>query len=278
MARSDLPTMTRVVSGDGTAIAFWSSGDGPPLVVVHGAPADHTRWRPLLPYLEPHVTVHAVDRRGRGGSGDGPAYHIAREFEDIAAVVDAVATAAGSPVDLYGHSYGGFVAFGAAPLTANLRRLVLYEGWPVPDPSVFALPPGVEERLDRLLAEGNREALLEAILREVVLLSDEEFAAVRAMPSWPGRVAAAHTFPRELRATWSAEAVLDPAAAARITVPTLLLSGDRSLDPARGAIDAVAAALPDARVVVIKGQQHVADVMVPEVFAGHLLAFLRDGD
>jgi hypothetical protein len=38
----------------------------------------------------------------------------------------------------------------------------------------------------------------------------------------------------------------------------------------------VAAALTDARIVVIAGQQHVADIMVPEVFAGHLLAFLRD--
>jgi pimeloyl-ACP methyl ester carboxylesterase len=38
----------------------------------------------------------------------------------------------------------------------------------------------------------------------------------------------------------------------------------------------VAAALPDARIVVLEGQEHVADVLVPEVFARHLLAFLRD--
>lgn len=113
-------------------------------MVVHGAPADHTRWRLLLPFLEPHRTVHAMDRRGRGGSGDGPEYDIAREYEDVAAVVDAVAGTAGSTVDLYGHSHGGIVAFGAAALTANIHKLVLYEGWPVPDPSVYALPPGME--------------------------------------------------------------------------------------------------------------------------------------
>jgi hypothetical protein len=33
----------------------------------------------------------------------------------------------------------------------------------------------------------------------------------------------------------------------------------------------VAAALPDARIVVLEGQEHVADVLVPEVFAEHLL-------
>jgi pimeloyl-ACP methyl ester carboxylesterase len=59
---------TSVVSRDGTEIVYWTSGDGPPLVLVHGAPADHARWRPLLPFLEQHVTVHAIDRRGRGGT------------------------------------------------------------------------------------------------------------------------------------------------------------------------------------------------------------------
>ena len=63
-------TMTRTVSRDGTAIGWWTSGEEPPLVLVHGAVADHRRWRPLLPYLEPHATVHALDRRGRGASGD----------------------------------------------------------------------------------------------------------------------------------------------------------------------------------------------------------------
>ena len=61
---------TSVSSRDGTEITYWTSGGGPPLVLAHGAPADHTRWRPLLPYLEPYVTVHAIDRRGRGASGD----------------------------------------------------------------------------------------------------------------------------------------------------------------------------------------------------------------
>ena len=128
MARTDESPGTRVVSGDGTQIAYWSSGEGPPLVVVHGTPADHTRWRPLLPYLEPYASVHAMDRRGRGASGDGPDYELVREYEDVAAVVDAVAAASGTPVDLYAHSHGGIVAFGAATLMSSIRRLVLSEG------------------------------------------------------------------------------------------------------------------------------------------------------
>jgi len=63
VARTDEPGVLRVVSRDGTEFACWTGGHGPPLVVVRGTPADHTRWRPLLPNLEPHVTVHTMDRR-----------------------------------------------------------------------------------------------------------------------------------------------------------------------------------------------------------------------
>jgi hypothetical protein len=48
MTRTEEPTITRVVSRDGTKIAYWTSGDGPPLVLVHGTTADHTRWAPVL--------------------------------------------------------------------------------------------------------------------------------------------------------------------------------------------------------------------------------------
>jgi pimeloyl-ACP methyl ester carboxylesterase len=69
----------------------------------------------------------------------------------------------------------------------------------------------------------------------------------------------------------------DPREAARIAVPTLLLTGSESSDPFAADVAAVAAAIPDARVVVLEGQRHVADILAPELFAGHLVAFLRDG-
>lgn len=262
------------MSRDGTEIAWWTSGEGPPLVLVHGAVADHRRWRPLLPYLERFATVHALDRRGRRASGDAPGYDLKREFEDVAAVVDAVAEASGSAVDLYGHSFGGLCAFGAATLTANLRRLVLYEGWPPVDPVTRELPAGVGERLDALLAEGDHDAVVETMFGEVVRMPEAELAALRAQPSWPARVAAAPTITRELRAI--PEAAFDTGQAARISVPTLLLTGSVSRDPFAADVGTVAAALPDARIVVLEGQQHVADILAPEVVAGHLAAFLRD--
>ncbi len=273
--RVDEQTVTRVASRDGTEIAYWTSGRGAPLVLVHGAPADHTRWRPLLPYLEPHATVHAIDRRGRGASGDGRQYSLVREFEDVSGVIEAVAEESGSLVDLYGHSFGGLVAFGAATLTDRIRKLVLYEGWPPVNPDALGFPPGVGERLDALLAEGDGDAVVETVFRELVGMPDDELAALREQPGWQARVAAAQRITREVQAV--SEAPFDPAQTAGIRVPTLLLTGSDSGDPARADVDTIAAALPDARIEVLEGQGHVADILVPEAFAERVVAFLRDG-
>jgi pimeloyl-ACP methyl ester carboxylesterase len=273
-AEGSTPTL-EVTSRDGTPIAVWASGEGPPLLLVHGTSGDHSRFRPLLPYLEPHATVYAMDRRGRGGSGDGPVYDPMREYEDVAAVVDAIADATGSPVDVYGHSQGAFCAWGAATLTTNIRRLVLFEGVPLLHPEAWQLPEGIAARMDRLIADGEPERALLLFWQEVVGLSDAEIESVRAQPSWAGRVAAAHTIAREVVAYLDTS--FDPVHAARITVPVLLVAGSESADPSAAEVESVATALPDARIVVLRGQHHVADTLAPEVFAEPVLAFLREG-
>ena len=192
---------------------------------------------------------------------------------DVAAVVDAIAAMSGQRVDVYGHSHGGIVAFGAATLTANIRRLVLYEGWPVPDPSIYALPADVLRRMDKMLAVGDRDGVVEALFRSVEEMSDEDMAVLRSAPSWPGRVAAAHTVPREV--VGETQARLEAEQAAKINVPVLLLTGEKSTDPAKAAVGAVAGALPDVRLLVLAGQQHVADILDPETFATYLLDFLH---
>lgn len=274
MMASTLSRQTRheVASRDGTVIAYWTSGQGPPLVLVHGATVDHTNWQAILPYLEPHATVHVMDRRGRGASGDAARYALAREYEDVAAVVAAVAATSGSEVDVLGHSHGGECAMGAAALTGSIRRLVLYEGWPSPDPETVDRSREAAQGLEPLLAAGDREAALDAFYRRVLGLSDEELAGLRALPEWPARVAAVHTSIRELRAA----VVFDPAQARRITVPVLMLVGGDTPEALRHRPEAVAAALPDARVSVLDGQQHIAHRLVPDVFAGRVLAFLRE--
>src|SRR5215210_6787305 len=114
-------SLETVTSSAGTSIVYLRSGEGPPLVLVHGTAADHIRWTPVLPAFEQHFTVYAIDRRGRGGSDDSGDYAIEQEFEDIAAVVDSL----GEPAFLLGYSYGALCALEAALLARNVRKLVL---------------------------------------------------------------------------------------------------------------------------------------------------------
>ena len=270
MTRTDEVTLSHTTSRDGTEIGYFTTGEGPPLVLVHGGLGDHTRWGELLPYLEPHRTVHAMDRRGRGASGDGPDYAPQREFEDVAAVVDAVAERSGSAVDLYGISNGATFALGAATLTDNIRRLALYE--PGIDDVEDLITPELEERLETLLEAGDRDGLVEAFFREALGLGDD-IATIRAQPSWPARVAVAHTLPRELRNT--PEQLFDPVEAAKVTVPTLLLQGSESPPSLRADVQTVADAVPDTRIVVLEGQAHSADFLAPQLVAEQLLPFLQ---
>jgi pimeloyl-ACP methyl ester carboxylesterase len=180
-----------VASADGTPLAVWKNGEGPPLVLIHGATADHSRWAPALPALEEHFTVYNFDRRGRGESGDAPDYALEREFEDVVAVVES----AGTEVNLLGHSHGGVCALEAALLTDRIRKLVLYE----PPMGFLATPREVVQELEALLQAGKRDELLVLFMREVAGLPPEQIEALRALPAWEARIAAADTIPREER-------------------------------------------------------------------------------
>jgi pimeloyl-ACP methyl ester carboxylesterase len=127
--------------------------------------------------------------------------------------------------------------------------------------------------MNRLLAEGDRDGVVEAMFRAALDVSDEDMGALRSAPSWPGRVAAAHTLPREVLGETRAR--LMPEQAAGIGVPVLLVTGEESTDPAKGEVDTVGAALPDAWQLLLAGQQHIADILDPETFAKHLLEFLH---
>ena len=277
-----------VTSADGTPIAVFASGDGPPLLLVHGATADHTTWRSLGPVLEARFHLLAVDRRGRGASGDGPEYSIEREYEDLATVADEAADEAGAPVDVIGHSYGGRCALGAALLTPSIGRLVVYEGAPSP-PGADELgrelgrgggsgyrPAGVERRIAALVEAGDRDAALETFMREIVRMPPADLAAFRADPIWPVRAAAVGTTLRELEGEASSAASLE--ALAGVGQPVLQLLGGDSATPFREATEALDARLRDGRVVVIDGARHAAHhTHVPE-FAAAVEAFLVTTD
>jgi pimeloyl-ACP methyl ester carboxylesterase len=265
MARTEATVVT-TISPDGTPIACWRNGLGPPLVAVHASTTDHHSWDPLLPALTTHFTVYAMDRRGRGGSGDAPSYAIEREFEDIAAVVDSV----GEPVQLLGHSYGALCALGAARLTPNIAKLVLYEPPAISLSTRF--PPGFVAELQELITRDKREETLDRFAQVVLERSPQEIERMRSQPNWEARVAAAHTLAREIALEDSYQ--FEPGQFTDLRTPTLLLQGELTQPFLKASTQAVHAALPHSQVVVLPGQEHFAMRTAPELFLTEVLRFL----
>ncbi|MCV2490044.1 alpha/beta hydrolase [Geodermatophilus sp. YIM 151500] len=260
-----------VTSSDGTRIGYWRSGSGPPLVMVHGGMADHTTLARVVPLLESRLTVYAVDRRGRGASGDGRNHAIEREYDDIAAVVDAAARDSGGTVALFGHSFGATCALGAVLRAPDVGRLILYE------PAfrgVFDYPAGLLDRITALVAAGRADEALAAAFLERVGVSAAELDALRALPSWTARIGSAATVPRELRL--DATLAFDPAPYTTCTTPTRLLLGEASPAGQRSVVRSIASALPGGRIVVLPGQGHMAQATAPELVANAVIPFITE--
>jgi pimeloyl-ACP methyl ester carboxylesterase len=267
MAEPDLV----IASRDGTSIGVFASGHGPPLILVHGTTGDHTTFRVVGPMLATWWTVYAMDRRGRGASGDTLPYAIEREFEDVASLADALATERGRAVDVVGHSYGGRSALGAALLTESIGRVVSYEGAPTPRGASYH-PAGIEARLRERLAAGDRDGALAAFMTEVVGMSAHDLEAYRSEPVWPARAAAAGTILRELEAETDPAASLDRLAAVR--QPVLQILGGSSLPVFGTATEALDDRLRDGRIVVIDGARHAAHHTHPDAFVRAVREFL----
>lgn len=258
-----------VTSKDGTSIAWRRDGAGHPVVLVHGANGDRGNWVGCTPHLAARHAVYAIDRRGRGRSGDGPDYAIEREYEDVAAVLDAVAEYEGEPVTLVGHSYGGLVSLGAASLTSAVGRLVLYE-----PPVLLARFEDFHRTLEQIedhLRAGRRSEAALAFLGEI--LSADEVARLREFaPAWRQIERDVHTVPRELRValSWPDRRYDD------LTMPTLLLVGESSPEFLSASVRHLAAVLPAPGMIVLPGQGHLAQAFAPEFFCAQIQRFVDE--
>ena len=257
--------METVISRDSTQIGYERTGSGRPLVLVHGTTASRGRWSPVLPALAAEFTVVAMDRRGRGDSGDADRYAGEREYEDVAAVVNAL----GEPVSLLGHSFGAICALEAALLTNNIEKLILCEP-PVAAPE---MPVEIMARLQAMLDGGDREGVLSTFLREIAEVPADEIEKMSRTEAWPDRIAAAHTLLREIIAVGQYRFTAERFA--EMKIETLLVLGGDSPPLYRDSLEQIDRALPYSKVVRLPGQQHVPMDTAPDLFAEEVLAFLR---
>jgi len=256
--------MHKVVSRDGTTIAYEKAGQGPPIVLLGGGFRDHTAFDTLIPHLAEHLTVYAYDRRGRGQSGDSPAYAVEREIEDMAAVI---ADTGGEAV-VFGGSSGAILALEAALAGVPMRKLALLEP-PYRVPGFRTPPAGFVERLDGLLGEDRRSEAVEYFLGEHVGFPPEWIQEWKDSPLWPSNVALAHTLPYDTAVMGDGRVPVERMASMR--VETVVVNSDSTGDWLLGAAKATAAALPNGRRLELPGVWHR---VLPEVLGPVLVEFV----
>lgn len=256
-----------VAGAGGVPIGLLTAGTGPALLLVHGGMGGIESWARVWDPLAAHRRVTAMDRRGRGTSGDADTYALTSEYDDVAAVATALARDQGAPVDVVGHSIGATCVLGAAARGAPFRRIVLYE-----PPGPQTVGNGWADRMAAMVTAGQIGRAVFSFLTEVVGYTDEEVAALRDAPG--GRdvlPVAAATLPREARALTTADL---PAAARHVTRPVRLLLGTASPPWAAEITRDLAAALPDATVTDLPDVGHEALDQAPDLLAAEILRFL----
>ena len=256
--------MQHVHSPTGANVSYVTYGRGPPLVLVHGGFSDHeTNWEFVKPLLEPHFTVHAVARRGRGSTKTPAGHTLADEGRDVAALIEAI----GEPVFLLGHSYGGQVALSAAAHSPDgVRKLVLYEPpWP------SALSPELLATLETLARDGRWDDMAITFFRDGLSVPADELAALRASDLWPPIVGDAEASLGDMRALVRHD--FDPTRFRTFGSPVLLQVGEHS--PREPYVtEALAAVFPDARIEVLEGQAHEGMTTAPEAYTASVTRFL----
>jgi len=248
--------MSTVTSADGTRIAYEKLGSGPALIMVDGALCYRAfgPTKKIAEALAENFTVYIYDRRGRGESGDTAPFDVAREVEDLEALVKE----AGGPVHLFGQSSGAALALEAVRRGLPVTKLAIYEAPFIVDGTRSPVGPEYVESLHAALAAGRPGDALRAFFK-VVEMPALMIAVMRFMPPWKKLCAVAPTLPYDSAVVgdFQVGTALPEGRWASVTVPTLVADGGKSPAWMRNAQRALAAALPNATTTTLEGQNHM---------------------
>jgi len=235
------------------------SGQGTPLVLVHGYPLDHTIWEDVTRQIGEGIRVIRPDLRGYGQSPvtDG-IYTMSLLADDLLGLLDRLRL---ERVVLAGHSMGGYVCLAfARAYPQRLAGLALVTTQAVADP-----PERREGRLAQALEVERRgtiaavEAGLSKYSPDPVVLEKTREIMLRADP----RAVAGSLRGMAERPDLSG---LLP----KLSLPALVIAGEvDELIPASRS-EEMASLLPDGRMVVVKGGGHMAMMESPQVVAAAL--------
>ncbi|MFD0586545.1 alpha/beta fold hydrolase [Paenibacillus sp. GCM10027627] len=264
--------MEKVISKDGTTIAFDKIGNGPVLIIVASALADRQGAAQLANRLSERFTVINYDRRGRGDSSDQSPYAVAREVEDIEVLIDAN----GGSSALFGSSSGAALALEAANLLGEkVSRMFLYEPPFIVNDDRPPVPTEYVAHLNQLISEGKRSEAVEYFMTAAAGVPEEFVGFMKADPSWGGMEALAHTLPYDgtvMGTTQQGNPL--PSDKWSINVPVAVIAGENSGAFFHAAAKEVSSILPKGEYSVLPGQDHAAAVMAPDELAAAIVGLI----
>lgn len=262
--------MTRFVStSNGVRTACEVTGQGEPLLLMHGAEASLRMFDALVPLLAPHFTVITYDQRDCGETESPPKPATLAELaRDALALLQGLGFAR---AHVFGSSFGGRVAQALAALHPRaVDRLVLGSTWPLPHALAALNPDGV-----RRIAE-LRQQLPDSAPELAQWFFPE--ALMQAQPHL--RTFFARLKPASERSLRRAQAVDSTQAVdwTAINVPTLLLAGEVDRLVPCAVTLGMQAQLPQAQRVLLAGVGHATALQAPETLAEHLIRFFTADD
>jgi pimeloyl-ACP methyl ester carboxylesterase len=253
------------IAHDGIETFYAAQGDGPALVLIHGAEADHSMFDRLVPHLAPRFRCIAYDQRDSGATRSGTAdYQIEQLADDLAGFIAALGL---SRAHVFGTSLGSVIA----------QQLAVRH----------------PQRIDRLVLSSAIRA--GQVMTDFAPETATRLATLRADPIANAGALAAHFFPaaylkqnpgifESLRSPRTTEQSARRAGLLRrryeldlgkIARPTLVLVGaeDGLIPPAHSL--SIADAIPGAARKVLDGVGHVGSVQAPAETAQVIQEFLK---
>lgn len=268
------------VRANGTDITFAEAGQGDPVVLIHGSLSDYRYWTLQMKAFGARFRTVAPSLRHyhpERWDGVGDDFNIRQHMSDVVALIDALEIA---PAHVVGHSRGGHVAFRVAQHHPDrVRKLVLSEPGGALDPALSPdadrvnkrfEPGSFQTRATELIRAGNIDGGLEIFLD-----------AVSGPGAWARTPEVAKQFTRDNAATLLGQVhekrePFTREAAQAIRAKTLLVLGGLSPPMFGQIIDALAAAIPDARKIIISDATHTMNVIRPAAYNEAVLAFLQE--
>lgn len=262
--------MKKIQIGD-TQLNVRQQGQGPPLLLVHGFPFDHTVWNAQVSEFSRDHQVIAPDLRGFGASGLGSEPVSMSSLADDLAVL-LVELQVTEPIVFCGLSMGGYIAWQFWDRHPDrLDKLVLCDTRAAADSAQAAA--GRRETATRVLDEGTG-ALIEGMLPK--LFAETTFETSPKLVAEIRRVMES-TNPRTIAAALVAMAQrpnMEPRLA-EFAVPTLVLCGQHDAITPVEEMRQVAAAMPAARFEEIAAAGHLAPAEQPAAVNRAIGEFLR---